>query len=84
MARKSLLIENGKMSAELIDAVKLVALGIKAQTIDAEGATFKNLTVTGDSTFEGTLKGTSGSFTSLDCLDGTNKVGGITFGTYGK
>lgn len=79
--KEVVLIENGKMSAELIDAVKLVALGIKAQTIDAEGATFQNLTVTGDSTFEGTLKGTSGSFTSLDCLDGTNKVGGITFGT---
>lgn len=82
--KEVVLIENGKMSAELIDAVKLVALGIKAQTIDAEGATFQNLTVTGDSTFEGTLKGTSGSFTSLDCLDGTNKVGGITFGTMGN
>lgn len=82
--KEVVLIENGKMSAELIDAVKLVALGIKAQTIDAEGATFQNLTVTGDSTFEGTLKGTSGSFTSLDCLDGTNKVGGIKFGTMGN
>ncbi len=82
--KEVVLIENGKMSAKLIDAVKLVALGIKAQTIDAEGATFQNITVTGDSTFEGTLKGTSGSFTSLDCLDGTNKVGGITFGTMGN
>ena len=82
--KEVVLIENGKMSAELIDAVKLVALGIKAQTIDAGGATFQNITVTGDSTFEGTLKGTSGSFTSLDCLDGTNKVGGITFGTMGN
>ena len=82
--KEVVLIENGKMSAELIDAVKLVALGIKAQTIDVEGATFQNITVTGDSTFEGTLKGISGSFTSLDCLDGTNKVGGITFGTMGN
>jgi hypothetical protein len=45
--KEVVLIENGKMSAELIDAVKLVALGIKAQTIDAEGATFTNVTVTG-------------------------------------
>lgn len=82
--KETVLIKDGKMSAELIDAVKLVALGIQAQTIDAEGATFQNLTVTGNSTFEGTLKGTSGSFTSLDCLDGTNKVGGITFGTMGN
>ena len=73
-----------KLNAYFIDAKEIVAKGIKAQTIDARGATFQNLTVTGDSTFEGTLKGTSGSFTSLDCLDGTNKVGGITFGTMGK
>lgn len=73
-----------KLNAYFIDAKEIVAKGIKAQTIDAKGATFQNITVTGDSTFEGTLKGTSGSFTSLDCLDGTNKVGGITFGTMGK
>lgn len=75
---------DGKLNAYFIDAKEIVAKGIKAQTIDAGGATFQNLTVTGDSTFEGTLKGTSGSFTSLDCLDGTNKVGGITFGTMGN
>ena len=73
-----------KLNAYFIDAKEIVAKGIKAQTIDAKGATFQNITVTGDSTFEGTLKGTSGSFTSLDCLDGTNKVGGIRFGTMGK
>lgn len=73
-----------KLNAYFIDAKEIVAKGIKAQTIDAKGATFQNITVTGDSTFEGTLKGTSGSFTSLDCLNGTNKVGGITFGTMGN
>ena len=73
-----------KLNAYFIDAKEIVAKGIKAQTIDAGGATFQNLTVTGDSTFEGTLKGTSGSFTSLDCLDGTNKVGGIKFGAMGN
>ena len=82
--KETVLIKDGKMSAELIDAVKLVALGIKAQTIDAEGATFQNITVTGNSKFGGKLIGTSGSFTSLDCLDGENKVGGITFGTMGN
>lgn len=75
---------DGKLNAYFIDAKSIVAKGIKAQTIDAGGATFQNLTVTGDSTFEGTLKGTSGSFTSLDCLDGTNKVGGIKFGSMGN
>lgn len=73
-----------KLNAYFIDAKEIVAKGIKAQTIDAKGATFQNITVTGDSTFEGTLKGTSGSFTSLYCFDGTNKVGGITFGTMGN
>ena len=82
--KETVLIKDGKMSAELIDAVKLVAHGIKAQTIDAEGATFQNITVTGNSKFGGKLIGTSGSFTSLDCLDGENKVGGITFGTLGN
>lgn len=82
--KETVLIEGGKLSAALIDAVKIVAAGIQAQEIDAKEAKFKNLTVTGDSTFEGTLKGTSGSFTSLDCLDGTNKVGGITFGAMGN
>lgn len=82
--KEIVLIKDGKMSAELIDAVKLVALGIKAQTIDAEGATFRNINVTGKSKFGGELIGTSGSFTSLDCLDGDNKVGGIRFGTLGN
>ena len=76
---------DGKLNAYFIDAKEIVAKGIKAQTIDAEGATFQNLTVTGDSTFEGTLKGTTGSFTSLDCLDDSgHKVGGIKFGTLGN
>lgn len=74
-----------KLNAYFIDAKSIVAKGIKAQTIDAGGATFQNLTVTGDSTFEGALKGTSGSFTSLDCLDNSgHKVGGIKFGSLGN
>ena len=39
--------EDGKLNANLIDAKAIVAKGIKAQTIDAEGATFTNVTVTG-------------------------------------
>ena len=75
----------GKLNAYFIDAKSIVAKGIKAQTIDAEGATFQNITVTGESTFGGRLIGTSGSFTSLDCLDDSgHKVGGIKFGTLGN
>ena len=82
--KETVLIEGGKLSATLIDAVKIVAAGIQAQKIDAGKATISNLIVDGESEFRGKLKGTSGSFTSLDCLDGTNKVGGITFGTMGN
>ena len=82
--KETVLIEGGKLSAALIDAVKIVAAGIQAQDIDAGKATIRNLIVDGDSEFRGKLKGTSGSFTSLDCLDGTNKVGGIKFGTLGS
>lgn len=39
--------EDGKLNANLIDAKKIVVEGIKAQTIDAKGATFTNVTVTG-------------------------------------
>lgn len=74
-----------KLNAYFIDAKEIVAKGIKAQTIDAEGATFQNITVTGKSKFGGELIGTSGSFTSLDCLDNSgHKVGGIEFGTLGN
>ena len=82
--KETVLIEGGKLSAALIDAVKIVAAGIQAQKIDAGKATISNLIVDGESEFRGKLKGTSGSFTSLDCFDGTNKVGGITFGTLGN
>ena len=74
-----------KLNAYFIDAKAIVAKGIKAQTIDAEGATFQNITVTGKSKFGGELIGTSGSFTSLDCLDNSgHKVGGIKFGALGN
>lgn len=83
--KEVVLIENGKMSAELIDAVKLVALGIKAQTIDAGGATFQNITVTGNSKFGGVLDGASGTFKVLRCLNSNREpTGGIYFEERGK
>ena len=71
---------DGKLNADFIDAKAIVAKGIKAQTIDAEGATFQNVTVTGNSKFGGKLEGTTGTFKSLECLNFENKVtGGIYF-----
>lgn len=41
--------------------------------------------ITGDSTFEGTLKGVSGSFTRLNCVNKDGDIlGGISFGSDGK
>lgn len=59
--KETVLIKDGKLSAELIDAVKLVAAGIRAQTIDAQNAVFRNLTVEGDSKFKGTIETEDGS-----------------------
>ena len=59
--KETVLIKDGKLSAELIDAVKLVAAGIRAQTIDAQNAVFRNLTVEGESKFKGTIETEDGS-----------------------
>lgn len=69
-----------KLNAYFIDAKDIVAKGIKAQTIDAEGATFLNITVTGKSKFGGELDGASGTFKVLKCLNSNREAtGGIYF-----
>ena len=70
----SFFTSGGKLNADFIDAKAIVAKGIKAQTIDAEGATFQNITVTGKSKFGGELIGASGSFTQLNCVDTDSRV----------
>lgn len=41
--------------------------------------------ISGDSTFEGTLKGVSGSFTRLNCVNAAgDAIGGISFGSDGR
>ena len=75
----------GKVNADFIDAKAIVAKGIKAQTIDAEGATFQNITVTGNSEFGGVLDGASGTFKVLRCLNSNREpTGGIYFEERGK
>ena len=75
----------GKVNADFIDAKAIVAKGIKAQTIDAEGATFQNITVTGNSKFGGVLDGASGTFKVLRCLNSNREpTGGIYFEERGK
>lgn len=51
-------------------------------TLTGNGLYSENAHLTGDSVFEGNLKGVNGSFKKLDCLDTDNEVvGGIGFGT---
>lgn len=77
--------DGGKLNADFINSKEIVADGLKAGEFDAENATINNLTVGGKSVFKGELEGTSGSFTSLDCLDtNKNKIGGIKFGSMGN
>ena len=83
--KETVLIKDGKLSAKLIDAVKIVAAGIQAQTIDAKNAIFKNINVTGDSSFGGNLDGVEGSFKRLNCINDQKKVvGGISFSPDGR
>ena len=53
--------------------------------IVCNSGTFNSIKVTGNSEFSGTMKGVSGSFKSLNCVDSSgNIVGNITFGSDGK
>lgn len=50
------------------------------KNITAIGGTFKDIEVTGNSTFKGMLNGVTGSFSELNCVDPNGKVaGGIKF-----
>ena len=61
--KEASLFENGKLNANFIDAKKIVAEGIKAQTIDAENATFENVNV------KGTIEADKGRIGGLDIRD---------------
>ena len=69
----AMLIEDGYVNMAVLNVKQIVADGIKAQTIDAQQATFKNLKVTGDSTFEGTIKATAGQIGGFSI--GTGRIG---------
>lgn len=58
--KETVLIQNGKLWAGLIDALEIVTKGLKAGNIDAGNATISNLHVTGDSVFDGTINTSAG------------------------
>lgn len=58
--KETVLIQNGKLWADLIDALEIVTKGLKAGNIDAGNATISNLHVTGNSVFDGTINTSAG------------------------
>ena len=73
------MFKDGKMSTDIIDADKIVAKGIQSKTIDAKEATFENVNI------KGNLKGVSGSFSQLDCINMKREiVASLRFSTDGR
>ena len=75
----------GKLNTDLLDAKQVVTEGIQTGDIDAKNAKIWNLVVDGESVFKGKLKGASGSFTELTCINGKGEVvGSISFSSDGR
>jgi len=88
--KETVLIQNGKLWAGLIDALEIVTKGLKAGNIDAGNATISNLHVTGNSVFDGTINTSAGKLAGWKIEYGaihnenvTEKQGdGISIGTH--
>ena len=75
----------GKLNTDLLDAKQIVTNGLQAGDIDAKNARIVNLTVDGNSVFNGELIGANGTFTALNCIDNNGEVvGGIRFSSEGQ
>ena len=74
------LVKNlGVEAIDMKDASGNVLFQAKDGNVICKTGTFENVTISG------VLKGVSGSFKNLDCVDSSgNKVGGISFGSDGK
>lgn len=88
--KETVLIQNGKLWAGLIDALEIVTKGLKAGNIDAGNATISNLHVTGNSVFDGTINTSAGKLAGWEIKYGaihnenvTETQGdGISIGTH--
>jgi len=88
--KETVLIQNGKLWAGLIDALEIVTNGLKAGNIDAGNATISNLHVTGNSVFDGTINTSAGKLAGWEIEYGaihnenvTESQGdGISIGTH--
>ena len=66
------LTQNGYLRTSLIDAE-----AIWTEVLRATSATFEDITVTGNSTFNGTINATAGVFTGQQVINGVFKLNGI-------
>lgn len=85
LAQYALVKNLGVEAIEMKDADDNIIFLAKDGNVICNKGTFNSIKVTGDSEFSGTMKGVSGSFKSLNCVDNNgNIVGNITFGSDGK
>lgn len=80
------LVENlGVKVIEMSDEQGNIVFLAKDGDVICNKGTFNGIKVTGDSEFSGTMKGVSGSFKRLNCVDNSGKIVGIiTFGSDGR
>lgn len=80
------LVENlGVKVIEMSDEQGKIVFQAKDGDVICNKGTFNDIKVTGDSEFSGTMKGVSGSFKSLNCVNDEGEVvGNITFGSDGR
>ena len=85
LAQYALVKNLGVEAIDMKDANGNIIFQAKDGNVICNSGTFKNIKVTGDSEFSGTMKAVSGSFKSLNCVDNNGKVvGNITFGSDGR
>lgn len=85
LAQYALVKNLGVEAIDMKDSAGNIIFQAKDGNVICNSGTFNSIKVIGDSEFSGTMKGVSGSFKSLNCVDGNGKVvGNITFGSDGK
>lgn len=85
LAQYALVKNLGVEAIDMKDSAGNIIFQAKDGEVICNKGTFNSIKVTGDSEFSGTMKGVSGSFKSLNCVDNNgNIVGNITFGSDGK
>ena len=85
LAQYALVKNLGVETIDMRDSAGNIIFQAKDGNVICNSGTFRNIKVTGDSEFSGTMKAVSGSFKSLNCVNNNGDiVGNITFGSDGR